>query len=117
MGSQLPTMGTAIEVQGVMGSFVSVELKNDDGLAFTVKSTRSNVRLMLESLKASGHECVQITDEIIQVPYSVCVWRSMPAGGLFDAENQVMLGQTEGCLQASKIALQFQTTLSRRNRL
>ena len=117
MGSQLPTAGTAIEVQGVMGSFVGVDLKSDGGVAFTVKAARSNVRQMLEHLQASGQDCVQISDEIIQVPYSACRWRSMPAGGLFDAEAQVMLGQTEGCQQVSKIALQFQTTLSRRNRL
>ncbi len=117
MGSQLPTAGTAIEVQGVMGSFVGVDLQGDGGVAFTVKSTQNNVRLMREHLQASGQDYMQISDEILQVPYTACRWRSMPAGGLFDAEAQVMLGQTEGCRQARKIALQFQTTLSRRNRL
>lgn len=117
MGAQLPTAGTAIEVLGVMGSFIGVDLKSDGAVAFTIKGAQSNIRLMSKRLQEKGQECTQISDEVIQVPYSACRWRSMPAGGLFDAEAQIMLGQTEGCQQASKLALQFQTTLSRRNRL
>lgn len=117
MGSQLPVAGTAIEVQGVMGSFVGVDLKADGGVAFTIKASQSNVRLMSERLRSLGSDPVVISEEVIQVPYTDCRWRSMPAGGLFDEEAQVMLGRTEGCLQAGRIAHAFQTTLSRRNRL
>ena len=58
MGSQLPTAGTAIEVQGVIGSFVGVDLLGDGGVVFTVKAAQSNVRLMLEHLQAVVEQLV-----------------------------------------------------------
>jgi len=116
MGQNMPLVGTAVEVHGVLGSFIGGDFMSDGDIYFTIKACASNVRLIASKLSTAGAHCFKVSDELIQVPFRACKWRSAPAGGLFDDEAQTMLGHTDGCLQASKIAMAFQATLSRRNR-
>ena len=112
----LPMPGTAIEVLGVLGSYVSGDMMSNGEIYFTIQACASNARLIAKTLELECVPCVEISERLVQVPLRVCKWRSAPAGGLFDSHGQTMLGLTDSCVEGGRAAMAFQTLLSRRNR-
>lgn len=113
---EVPGVGAGVEALGVLCTVIDADIMSDGEVHITVQASISNINLLASRCRAHVVEHVGITSTLIRLPVGCCTWRKKPAGGLFDAEDQSMLGHTGEDLEASVSAVGFQRMLSRRSR-
>ena len=113
----IPGVGAAVEAIGVLCTVIDVDMMNDGEVHITVQASSSNITLLVNLCQVQMVEHLTIAPTLIRLPVGFCTWRKKPAGGLFDVDDQTMLGHTGDDLEASISAAGFQRMLSRRSRL
>ena len=113
----IPGVGAAVEAIGVLCTVIDADMMNDGEVHITVQASSSNITLLANRCRVQMVEHLAITSTLIRLPVGFCTWRKKPAGGLFDVDDQTMLGHTGEDLEASMSAVGFQRMLSRRSRL
>lgn len=113
----IPGVGAAVEALGVLCTVIDVDMMSDGKVHVSVLASTSNINLLASRCREQVVSHLAITSTIIRLPVGFCTWRKKPAGGLFDVDDQTMLGCTGDDLEVSIATVGFQRMLSRRSRL
>ncbi len=112
-----PHVGAAVEVCGVLASFLAANpVFGSDSASFTVRATPGNANMIAARCAEKGAQVEVISESILVVSSTHCVWvRSTSREALDDDSVDIIYGGALAA-DAARVAVRFQRQLWLRSR-